>query len=285
LRSVGGDSSTRNTACDKVAWLHSALIGHLSDRFSEQEVKDFVGSLNGSACSKLGKVEAITNLLKSTSFRGVVWKEKVVQDIIYAEVEKTDPDQANRMYKVVFAFWMLTYDGECMETLAGQAAPIIKQFLTSETRVEKVVRLSLVVLQAFLKSKALTEDLASNCLFEVVQSLGYEKWRDNDLYEQIRALGQSIQSAVSEVSNYERYIKELNEKSFKRGYLHSSKFWLKIFPSSLSKTWKRFRNFFWHRRLMRTQLKPWLVLIWVSLLCFIAMARNGLTKQGPRKQS
>jgi len=97
-------------------------------------------------------------------------------------------------FVIVFAFWMLTYDAECMESLAGKAAEKIKKFLTSETKVEKVVRLSLVVLQGFLKSKALTEDLASNGLLEVVQSLGYEKYRDNDLYEQIRALGQSIQS-------------------------------------------------------------------------------------------
>lgn len=150
-----------------------------------------------------------------------------------------EPDQANRMYKVMFAFWMLTYDAECMNTLAGQAggqaAPLIKKFLTSEKRVEKVVRLSLVVLQAFLKSKTLTEDLASNGLLEVVQSLGYEKWRDNDLYEQIRALGQSIQSAVSEVSNYERYIKELKGGSFTKGYLHSSKFWAENFSKFTAK--------------------------------------------------
>jgi len=219
LKLVGGGPD-KVAASDKVAWLHSALIGHISDRFDEQEVLEFVDSLKGSHCSKLGKVEAITNLLKSTSFRGVVWKNDFVQTTIYEDTE-----QANQMYKVVFAFWMLTYDGECMETLAGNAASKIKKFLTSETKVEKVVRLSLVVLQAFLKSKALTEDLASNGLFEVVQSLGYEKWRDNDLYEQIRTLGQSIQSAVSEVSNYERYVKELKTGTFTRGYLHSAKFW------------------------------------------------------------
>jgi V-type H+-transporting ATPase subunit H len=226
LKLVCGDGAAadRVIAFDKVAWLHSALMGHLSDRFTEQEVVDFVDSLLSSPCSKLGKVEAITNLLKSTNFRAVVWKRDDVQKVIYE-----DTDQANQMYKVVFAFWMLTYDGECMETLAGNAASKIKKFLTSETKVEKVVRLSLVVLQAFLKSKALTEDLASNSLFEVVQSLGYEKWRDNDLYGQIRALGQSLQSAVSEVSNYERYVTELKSGTFTPGSLHSAKFWAENF--------------------------------------------------------
>jgi V-type H+-transporting ATPase subunit H len=165
----------------------------------------------------------------------VVWKNPKVQQIIYEEVEKRDPDPANRMYKVMFAFWMLTYDAECMQTLKTKAVPVIKKFLTSETKVEKVVRLSLVVLQAFLKSKPLIDDLASNGLLDVVQSLGYEKWRDNDLYEQIRALGQSIQSAVSEVSNYERYIKELKGGSFTRGYLHSSKFWAENFSKFTDK--------------------------------------------------
>jgi V-type H+-transporting ATPase subunit H len=86
-----------------------------------------------------------------------------------------------------------------------------------------------VVIQAFLKSKALTEDLATNGMLEVVQSLGYEKYRDNDLYEQIRSLGQSVQSAVSEVSNYERYVKELKSGTLKDGYLHSAKFWAENF--------------------------------------------------------
>jgi V-type H+-transporting ATPase subunit H len=238
LKSVGGATlADKVAASDKVAWLHSAMIGHLSDRFTEQDVTDFVDSLKGSQCSDLGKVEAITNLLKSTSFRGMVWKRPGVEEIIYK-----DTDQANQMYKVVFAFWMLTYDGGCMESLAGKAAPKIKKFLTSETKVEKVVRLSLVVLQGFLKSKALTEDLASNGLYEVVQSLGYEKYRDNDLYDQIRALGQSIQSAVSEVSNYERYVKELKSGTFTRGYLHSAKFWAENFSKFTERDVKDLNN-------------------------------------------
>jgi V-type H+-transporting ATPase subunit H len=240
LKTVGGATKEdKVVACDKVAWLHSAMIGQLSDRFNEQEVADFVDSLKTSHCSSLGKVEAITNLLKSTSFRGMVWKHKGVQEIIYA-----DTDQATQMYKVVFALWMLTYDGECMESLAGSGKAVekIKKFLTSETKVEKVVRLSLVVLQAFLKSKALTEDLASNGLLEVVQSLGYEKYRDNDLYEQIRALGQSIQSAVSEVSNYERYVKELKSGILTRGYLHSGKFWAENFSKFTERDVKDLSN-------------------------------------------
>lgn len=211
-------------AADKVAWLHSHIIGHLSDHFNEDEVHAFVDGLKESRCSHLGKVEVITNLLKSTNFRNAVWSREDVQSIILE-----DTDQPNEMYKVVFAFWMLTYDSKCMEALSGKAAKKLKKFLTSETKVEKVVRLSLEVLQRFLKSKALTEDLASESLLEVVQSLGYEKWRDNELYEHIRALGQAIQSAVSEVSNYERYMKEVRSRTLTKGYLHSAKFWAENF--------------------------------------------------------
>jgi V-type H+-transporting ATPase subunit H len=217
------EENEKNVAArDKVAYFHSALIGSLPDRFSNDEIDKFVKQLDKARCSDQGKVEAVTNLLKAPQFRKQVWDLPAAKEIIFAEPAQMT---ATHMYKVVFAFWMLSHDAVCMETLHGEAAPKLKKFLTSPSKAEKVVRLSLIVLQAFLKSPALTEDIASNSLLETVQSLGFEKWRDSDLYEQIRALGQSIQSAVSEVSNYDKYKKELTSGQFTRGYLHSAKFW------------------------------------------------------------
>merc|ERR1712176_1721414 len=55
--------------------------------------------------------------------------------------------------------------------------------------------------------------------------LEYEKWRDAELYDDIRDMSAQIQTRVQEMSNFDRYERELREGRLKWGFIHSSKFW------------------------------------------------------------
>eukprot|EP00971_Amphidinium_carterae_P125969 2495538-Amphidinium_carterae.1 len=58
----------------------------------------------------------------------------------------------------------------------------------------EVVRLSLTVLKNFLASKTLGEDIAEQGVLEVVSQLEFEKWRDSELYDDIRDVANLIAS-------------------------------------------------------------------------------------------
>jgi len=64
---------TDPSTADKVAWLHSALIGNISHHFVESDAVALVQDVCSSSCTLLGKVDAITNLLKAKTFRAAVW--------------------------------------------------------------------------------------------------------------------------------------------------------------------------------------------------------------------
>merc|ERR1719262_600210 len=111
-----------------------------------------------------------------------------------------------------------------------KTAEVIKKLknIMTESRVEKVIRLTLVVLKNFLTHKrdcaAICEDIAEEGVLEAVQQLEYEKWRDAELYDDIRELVQLISSEVKELSNFDRYMRELESGTLSWGFIHSSKF-------------------------------------------------------------
>merc|ERR1712217_401674 len=74
-------------------------------------------------------------------------------------------------------------------------------------------------------NKAIAEDIAEDGLLDAVQNLEYEKWRDAELYDEIRDASQLIAQKVQEISNFDRYEKELQTGKLKWGFVHSSKFW------------------------------------------------------------
>merc|ERR1719460_3392876 len=81
------------------------------------------------------------------------------------------------------------------------------------SRTEKVIRLCLTVLKNFLAQKAncqaICEDIVEEGVLEAVQQLEYEKWRDTELYDDIRDVVQLISAEVKELSNFDRYMREL----------------------------------------------------------------------------
>jgi len=191
--------------------------------------------LRGRHCTPLGALEALVNLLKAAPFRTRVWNEPGVSDRIF-EVKPTAPTTV--LYRFTFAIWMLSYDEKIATGLKNFAIVRRLKDILVQSRVEKIVRLCLVVLQNFLKYKALCVDIAEEGLLEVVQPLEYEKWRDQELYDEIRDVCQTISTEVGELSNFERYEHELNQGFLHWGYIHSSKFWAENVMKFEQNDWK-----------------------------------------------
>lgn len=60
----------------------------------------------------------------------------------------------------------------------------------------------------------------------LVQSLEYEKWRDEELINLIKQLIASLQAEVKILTNFERFEREVESGKLKWGFIHSEKFWL-----------------------------------------------------------
>merc|ERR1712060_945532 len=83
----------------------------------------------------------------------------------------------------------------------------------------------LTLLKNFLAHKAMCEEIVEKNLLDVVQNLEFEKWRDTELYDEIRELSAQISVEVQEMSNFDRYERELKSGKLQWGFIHSSKFW------------------------------------------------------------
>ncbi|CAE8635414.1 unnamed protein product [Polarella glacialis] len=220
-----GKQGVDGYSADKAAWLLTAVMSHLPRSFSKDDVKGLLAILldSESPCTELGVLEALTNLLKTDVFRTEVWNQSGVLDRIFSIDPKSAPSPY--LYKCVFAIWMLSYDPEVTKTLKAHKVIIKLREILTYSRVEKVIRLCLTVLRNFLTNKGLCEDIVEEGILEAVQQLEFEKWRDTELYEEIREVAGQISLEVSEMSNFDRYERELQTGHLAWGFIHSSPFW------------------------------------------------------------
>lgn len=176
-----------------------------------------------SACSEFGILEAVVNLLKADTFRSCIWcpSKPTVKDLIL-----NPADASNQvLYKSIFAIWILSADSDI--ALELQQLNIVKKLrnILQANRTEKIVRITLMVLRNFLPHKPLCKDMVESNVLDVVQSLEFEKFRDNELYDDIRDMCGQISNEVQEMSNFESYDRELRTGKLSWGFLHSTKFW------------------------------------------------------------
>jgi V-type H+-transporting ATPase subunit H len=212
---------------DKGAWLLSACMGHMPRYFNAGQVQSLTDLLlAGKSCSELGALEAITNLLKAEAYRELVWTTPGVADLILNAEPKASPSPI--LYKSVFAIWMVSFDAKLAQSLKQNNVVKKIKAILNVSRTEKVIRLCLTVLKNFLTHKAeyqaICEEVVEEGILEAVQQLEYEKWRDAELYDDIRDLVQLISSEVKELSNFDRYMRELESGALAWGFIHSSKF-------------------------------------------------------------
>lgn len=209
---------------DKAAWILSAVIGNVPGAFTNGEVVQVVTALQrpGTQCSEVGILDALVNMMKSDSFRKLVWQSPGVAPRITSIPPQSPPPV---LYKSIFAIWLLSFEPAGVIDLQGEGViKNIKDALAS-SRVEKVVRMSLTALRNLINQKKIAEEVVESGVLECVQQVEFEKWRDAELYDDIRDMIMLISAKVQEMSNFDRYERELNEGKLKWGFIHSSKFW------------------------------------------------------------
>jgi len=211
-------------SADKAAWLLTSIMTNCSYHYSKESARSILDIIFAKecTCSALGKLEATCNLLKSVDFRAAAWG---CADAMQCVLSVGPDASAQMLYKYMFALWMLSYDKVIAATLQERdVVPNIKQILAT-CRVEKVVRLGMIVIRNFLPDAALALDIVETETLDVVQQLEFEKWRDAEIYDDIREVCQLVGAQVSKLSNFDKYEKELAKGHLKWGYLHSNKFW------------------------------------------------------------
>jgi len=90
--------------------------------------------------------------------------------------------------------------------------------------VEKVIRICLTVLKNLLANKNLSEEIVESNMLDAVRALEHEKWREEEFYDEILDMVQLIGKQVQEVSNFEKYEKEVESGKLTWGYIHMPKF-------------------------------------------------------------
>jgi V-type H+-transporting ATPase subunit H len=212
-------------SADKAAWILSSIMTNCSYHYTKEHARAVLEIIfsEGCKCTPLGKLEATCNLLKSVDFRDIAWNG--CPEVQKCVLKVTASDPAPMLYKYLFALWMLSYDKDIAASLQGRGVvPVIKNILAT-CRVEKVIRLGLVVIKSFLPDEKLSLEIVECAILDVVQQLEFEKWRDEEIYANILEVSKLVAVQVSALSNFERYEKEVNMGHLKWGYLHSNKFW------------------------------------------------------------
>ena len=103
--------------------------------FSDADVVDVVKAVFAQkSCSDLGKLEAITNLLKPSVHRKTVWSQEGVGNLVF----NVEWDQAAPLvYRCVFGIWMLSFNTDLINNLdAFQPVRKLKTIML-HSRVEK----------------------------------------------------------------------------------------------------------------------------------------------------
>jgi len=204
---------------DKAAWILSGVIGNCSTDFSETEVQCFLDTL--SSCSEQGRLDAAVNVLKASAFKKLVLSYPPSFIDMDFHAQSAAPAI---VYKKMFVLWLVSSDGGALPYKADSTVQKIKEVLTY-SRVEKVIRLTLTCLQSLLANKDVADEIVEQGLLEPVQALEFEKWRDAELYDEIRNMSSAISTRVAEMSNFARYERELSAGKLKWGFIHSPKFW------------------------------------------------------------
>jgi V-type H+-transporting ATPase subunit H len=222
---VPSEDPQKMYCADKAAWILSAVIGHSPKYFTEDNVATVL-SKAADACSELGYLEVAVNLLKAESFRGFVWSQ---QDGPCARVCRVSAKKdAPIIYKSMFALWMVSFEPSLLQSLRENLAVEKIKAVVAECRTEKVIRMCLSVIKNLLAKKSdcplIVQDLVEEGLLEAVQNLEYEKWRDNELYDDIKEVAQLIAAEVNKSCSFDRYMKELDSGALSWGFIHSSKF-------------------------------------------------------------
>eukprot|EP00922_Rhytidocystis_sp_ex-Travisia-forbesii_P038110 GHVS01056760.1.p1 GENE.GHVS01056760.1~~GHVS01056760.1.p1 ORF type:complete len:403 (+),score=41.38 GHVS01056760.1:131-1339(+) len=216
---------------DKASFVLSSLISRApSYTFDLESIGYYVRSLihGTSHLSELGRLDSLANVLKIASYRELVWDAGRTEEMLFNNLRMTShrvPLPVANIYKAAFCVWLFSFSASFIPLLnkAGLIACLCE--VIKETRVEKIVRVCLATIKNVLANDDAAETIIELDVFQVLTLLEYEKWKDMDLYEDIREGIHLLDQKIKHFSNFDRYCLELDKSKLKWSVLHSEKFW------------------------------------------------------------
>lgn len=218
---------------DKCIQVLTSIMAHAREgSFTVQQVKLVCsGLISGQyRASHVGVIEGLLNLLKHDSYRIAVFEVFGTMEKILAVSVETP----TALYKALFCIWVSSFNDEVLGKILAKRSETLVALLTStftDCRVEKILRMGLSVVKNLLASPTIAEALVESGILHAIQPLEYERWRDSELYEEIRSVAAKIAHETSKHSNFDRYEKELESGQLGRGFIHSEKFWLENYTN------------------------------------------------------
>ncbi|GIX61655.1 vacuolar ATP synthase subunit H, putative [Babesia caballi] len=208
---------------EKTLFLLSGFLACGRGRFSVEQVLSLLQCILASKSEPAPKLYAIANLLEEETHRAAVFKQgdalALVKSCLSGGVVP------NAQYKAVYCLWLFSRSQAHVEAMYDQGVVHALCDLFCSTKIEKIVRVGLLLLKNLFNSTRCLELIVEKNVGQTLTLLEYDKWRDVELYDNIHQLHAALESKTSKISNFERYVLEVNTGALKWSILHSEKFW------------------------------------------------------------
>lgn len=209
---------------DKAAFLLTSLIPRAQpNAFTDEEVDQLIrNTVNGTwKLSDYGRLDCWKNLMKLGRYRTMVWNAPGVSEFIVSQLDASK----SCVYPAIFCAWVLTFNKDLLVSLTDLGGVEKVCNVLRQSKTEKVVRVCIHILLNCLQNDQSVEALIEQNAVHTLTLLEYEKWRDEELYEEIRDGLSALQHKIKLFSNFDRYYRELNTGKLHWSFLHSDKFW------------------------------------------------------------
>ena len=223
-----GRPSIDTYTADKAVQVLTAVMSHAPENsFSVQQVKLVCTNLVSGQfrTSQVGVLDGLSNLLKLDGYRKPVFEVfGTIEKILSVSVESPPA-----LYRALFCIWVASFNDEVLGRVFGAKSETVVTLLKAtfqDCRVEKILRMALAVVKNVISAPSISEAMVESGILHAIQPLEFEKWRDAELYEEIRSVAATVANETSKHSNFERYERELGSGALKWGFIHSEKFWL-----------------------------------------------------------
>ena len=205
-------------------FLLSALIPRSSvDVFSEECVSKIIDKIVDVSwkLSDYGRLDSLKNIMKAARYRSYVWDNPKAREFILNHLDSSN----SSVYPAVFCVWVSTFDDALLGLFMklGGLEKICN--ILRHCKTEKVVRVCTRVLLNCVPNEESIEALIDQNAVQALTLLEYDKWRDEELYGEIKNVLCALQQKVKLLSNFERYCRELETRKLHWSFLHSEKFW------------------------------------------------------------
>jgi V-type H+-transporting ATPase subunit H len=170
-------------------------------------------------------LEVACSLLKQPAYRSVVWESETVSGAIKEALNSSS--NHSELYKSVFALWITSFDNKVI-TEVNKNLNLIKavEAVLKTSRSEKVVRISIALLRNILDFPKSIPDVVESSISISLQNLEYEKWKEQDLYAEIKDLQLRLAETISTHYIIARFERELDSGVLNLGHVHSERFWM-----------------------------------------------------------